>query len=482
MIRHFFLDKTNSIIKKSEQNIGLNPILQVGYGKTIIRGLIHFDENKIKELINDKTFANTEKLKFTLKMTNCFSVEGAPHNKKIISGIDAVANRASSFDLMLYKLPNHFDAGRGFDYLSDFWTHGSKSLTTEGSNWYCCKTGLMWDGSLKPRSVKDMEGDIYPSEYIKEEYRKFLLNEESIIVGTQHFDFGFENLSIDITKYVMEVINSIHNDNYGLCLSFTPHYENIEKDIIEYCGFFNDNTNTFFHPYIEVEYDEYIKDDRESFTIGKENKLYLYVSDDGIPTNLDNIPSCAINEVNVPVTQATKGVYYATVAPNAVMLDKNMVAYDKWSQIALNGVKNDDVELDFSTKGKETKVTIGNNSQLKEDYVPSFYGINNDETLSRHEIREISVDFRKKYETDKKYLINSAEYRLYVKDGNREFDVIDYQPIEKSFLNNFFMIYTEDLIPNVYFIDIKINIGRETKYYKEAIRFKIVDNITERYQ
>ena len=36
--------------------------------------------------------------------------------------------------------------------------------------------------------------------------RKFLNGEESIIVGTQHFDYGNENLEIDITKYVNDTI------------------------------------------------------------------------------------------------------------------------------------------------------------------------------------------------------------------------------------------------------------------------------------
>jgi hypothetical protein len=114
--------------------------------------------------------------------------------------------------------------------------------------------------------------------------------------------------------------------------------------------------------------------------------------------------------------------------------------------------------------------------------VPSFYGINDDETITQGDVREISVEFVEKYNTDKKILIDSAEYRLYVKDGNRELDVIEYQPVEKSFLNNFFIIYTGDLIPNQYFVDIKVNTGRETKYYRGALRFKIVSNVTERYQ
>jgi hypothetical protein len=482
MIRHFYLDKTNSIIKCSEQNLGLNPILHVGYGNGIMRSILHFDVENIKCLIEDKTISNLEKLKITLKMVNCFSVDGFPYEKNLIRGLDSHARRAASFDLMLYKLPRHFDGGRGFDFISDMWIHDNRSFSKEGSNWYCCKTGILWDGSIQPKPMKNIDGDIYPKDFVKEEYEKFLNGEESIVIGTQHFDFGNENLSIDITDYVLEVIKHRNDINYGLCLSFTPEFENVEREMMQYVGFFNENTNTFFHPYLEVDYSEYIKDDRESFTNGRENRLYLYVSDDGFPINLDTIPSCTIDGVEMDVKQATKGVYYAQISPSNISLTEGLIEYDVWSKIALNGVNNDDVEMEFVVNPKTRKFSVGSNSDIRKDLVPSFYGIDIDETIEQGEVREITVDFRQKYTTDKKELIDSADYRLYVKDGNREYDVIKYQPVEKAFLNNFFMLYTEDLIPNQYFVDIRVQCGREIKYYREALRFKVVSNVTERYQ
>ena len=482
MIRHFFLDKSNTIISKSEQNLGLNPILHVGYGAGLMKSLIHFDITPIKKLIEDKTFANTDKLKFTLKLTNCFSVDGFPYEKDLIRGVGEKAQRAASFDLILHKLPFDFDAGRGFDFMHDMWVNDKRSFSKEGSNWYCCKNGLMWDGSLKPRSFKNIKGGIYTEEFMYNEYEKYLNNEDSIIIGSQHFDFGNENLSIDITKYVFEVINSINNINYGLCLSFSPDFESMETEYMQYVGFFNDHTNTFFHPYVEVEYDEYILDNRDSFTIGKDNRLYLYVTDDGEPINLDNIPTCVINENEHVVKQATKGVYYAEISASNCNVGTNTIEYDIWSKIALNGQEMGDVEMEFATNPISKKVKIGSDSNVKIEYVPSVYGINDDESINIGDVREITVDLREKYSTDKKVLLDKAEYRLYVKDGNREIDVINYHPIEKGFLNNFFMLYTEDLIPNQYYVDIKVSVGRETKLYKQSLRFKIISNVTERYQ
>ena len=482
MIRHFFIDKTNTIIKHSEQNMGLNPILNIAYGSYEMKGLIHFNIDKIKELINDKTFADKSKLKFTLKMTNCASIDEIPMNKPLVRGVDCKAVRATSFDLMLYKLPIHFDAGNGFDYINDFWEHDNQSFRKDGSNWYCCRTGLMWNGDIKPHSFKDINGDIYEKEFLNDEYKKYINGEESIIIGTQHFDYGYENLSIDITDYVYNVIDSMYDINYGLCLSFIPSLNEISDEKLNSVSFFNDNTNTFFHPYIEAAYDEHISDDRESITYGRKNKLYLYVTDNGEHVNLDEMPSCSIDDTLLEVKQATKGVYYAILPPLMSNIVEDTMYYDKWSNLALNGEKIDDVEMEFYVNPRSRKLSIGSNSDIRKNIVPTFFGINDEESINVGDVREIGVDFVTKYETNKKILIDSGEYRLYVKDGDREIDVIEYQPIEKCFLNNFFVIYTDELIPNKYFVDVKIKLGRETKIYKEAFRFKIVNNVTNRNQ
>ena len=565
MIRHFFLDKTNTILENSLQNLGLNPIMSVGYGQFLMRGLLHFDINEIKELINDKTFADPSKLKFTLKMTNCFSVDTVPYDKPIHISPDFLFERASSFDLMLFKLPMNFDAGRGFDYTNDFYIQQKLAYAEDGSNWYFASKFVPWKyerekfylDAPKPLNINKkryydrkradeikedilkyitdyhdelgvkrscnesgittfncgkirqdlqeiyctyslneyaLHGGIYSNKTLEEEYQKYVNGEDSIIIGTQHFDFGSENLSIDITKYIMDELSDEldptleedekkHIENYGLCLAFIPCDEKIGSYLTEYyVGFFTDNTNTFFHPYIECVYDEYIMDDRESFTLGRENNLYLYVFDDGIPTNLDKIPSCSINDEEVPVKQVTKGVYKASIGNLAQKLEKGAIYYDKWSKIALNGVKNDDVELEFSTRPLSNKLIISEKSYSKNSLVPSLSGINDNEKLKRGQEREVLVDFREKFSTDKRQLISTGEYRIYVYDGNRQLDVIPYTKIEKGFLDNFFKIYTNDFIPNKYHIDIKVNDGREIRFFENVLSFEIVSDVTERYE
>ena len=510
MIRHIFLDKTNTITKGSLWNTGLNPILEINYGKELSRGLIHFDVDEIGKLISDGTFKDTSKLCCKLKMVNCASVDGVPYDKRIHHRAAEPVERASSFDLILFKLPQDFDAGKGFDYASDFWVmdNHSRAYVNEASNWYYAQMGKCWEvdsdkmipdengrididenhpmyfyqyvesGGSQYRVKINLDGGIYSHEKLVDEYNKYLSGETSIIVGSQHFDFGAENLEINVTDYVLECLET--GKNYGLGLAYVPGLERIRTNKQQYVSFFTDLTNTFFHPFVECVYNDPIMDNRGNCCIGRTNKLYLYSNIDGEPVSLDEGITCSVDGQEYEVKQGGKGVYYIEINP--VGMEVESIHYDLWSNLSLNGNPIEDVEQEFVVMPTQNFLSVGSSSAGADKTVPQMSGINDGEELARGEIREVVVDFRKEYTTNRKQLLDRAEYRLYVKDANREYDVIEYTPVEMAFLNNFFIINTEDLIPNDYYVDVRVVYGREIRYYKKALRFRVVSNVTERYQ
>ena len=512
MVRHIFLDKTNTITRGSLWNTGLNPILEINYGKELSRGLIHFDVDEIGALIADGTFSDPSKLTCTLKMTNCASVDGLPYDKEIHHRASEPVERATSFDLVLYKLPQEFDAGKGFDYAYDFWVNAnhSRAFKNMPSNWYYAQRARCWkvdsdkmipddngrldldenhpsyfyqyveSGDTEYRIRVDIEGGVYSHEEMVEEYKKYLAGEESIVVGVQHFDFGAENLEIDITKYVLDSIEN--GENYGLLLAYAPNLEWVKLNRQQYVSFFTDLTNTFFHPYIECKYCDPIADDRANFCLGRKNRLYLYSYVNGSPVSLDEGVTCKIDDKEYEVKQGGKGVYYVEITPDPCDFEVETIHYDIWSNLSLNGEPITDIEQEFVVNPMSNFFSISSKSAMPDRTVPQISGINDAEELARGEVREVIVDFRKEYTTNRKELLDDAEWRLYVKDANRDLDVIDYQPVERAFLNNFFIINTEDLIPNDYYVDIRVKSGRETRYYKKVLRFRVVSNVTERYQ
>lgn len=466
MVRHFFLDKTNTIILGSEANLGLSPVASLNYGIDVSRFLVHFDTSEIESLIADSTFADREKLSYTLHMTNCTSINGIATNKNLIGRDCAEKERASSFTVLAVKLPKEFDAGSGFDAVKEPYYYGYRSYSENGSTWYKATNETDWDN----------EG-VYSLDVISEEYEKFKNGEESLVIASQHFDYGDEDLNLDVTKYVNQVLDG--ESNYGLCICFTPDLEMQATDIQQYVGFFTDWTNTFFHPYLEVVYDEYIRDDRETFFDGRENRLYFYSYVDGKLENLDNIPTCTIDGTEYPVTQATKGVYYATAKIDG---ERNSIHYDVWSNLSYDGDAMDDLELEFVLLPKNGYIRIGIPNIYQNHLVPCLSGINDDEDVHQGDIREVVVDLRKEFTTNKRETSNNVEYRMYTKDGEREIDIFNgYLPVEKSFLNNYFIVYTKDLIPGQYFVDIAVATGKEKLYYKDVLHFRIANNVTRKF-
>ena len=57
---------------------------------------------------------------------------------------------------------------------------------------------------------------------------------------------------------------NIGNTNYGLGIAYDRSYELLNTTVPQYVGFFTNNTQTFYEPYIETVYDNHIKDDRNN--------------------------------------------------------------------------------------------------------------------------------------------------------------------------------------------------------------------------
>jgi hypothetical protein len=158
--------------------------------------------------------------------------------------------------------------------------------------------------------------------------------------------------------------------------------------------------------------------------------------------------------------------------------------YDKWSNIVLNGQKIDDIEMEFVVLPMEERITLGNFNKNKSNlnYQPQLSGINDKERLKIGDIREINVDFIEEYSYGTKIMPYYSEYRLYVKENNREIDIFPYQQIERKFDNHTFTIDTNSLIPNTYHIDIKVKQGNNIKIFENVLEFLIISNVSKFYK
>ena len=73
MIIHTLINKCNTIIEDSKNNLGLNPVSELKVGDKISRIILNFDINDLK-----KKYKNNEislnNIKHKIKMTNCGNI------------------------------------------------------------------------------------------------------------------------------------------------------------------------------------------------------------------------------------------------------------------------------------------------------------------------------------------------------------------------------------------------------------------------
>ena len=472
MIFKTYFDKVNTIIENSELNVGISPIAKLTYGTDVSRILLHFDEEKLSQLKSEKYLSDLTKCKHYLNITNSGKLDEDGYlSVKHINNVTSTEylSRAASFDLIFFAIPMDWDGGNGYDFKEG--VNGESLISTNGATWNRCRNGAFWN-----------EAGVYCNGTLSLEYDKFSSPEGSgIIIARQHFNTGNENIRVDITSFINAILNE-EIPNYGIGVAFSPVLEASPLETPKYISFFTHKTNTFFEPYIETIQTDTIVDDRNNFFLDKNNKLYLYCNIGQKLDNLDELPVCKINNIAYPVKQASKGIYYIEINLSSRDYKAKTMLYDIWSNIKYNGVEMDDVELDFVLKPQSMFFNMGSSIINGEKYIPELYGIKDYEVIQRGDIRKLNFIARIPYTKEKFALVDNMEIRIYVKDGDNEFDVISYDKIDRSFSENFYLIDTSTLLPHDYFVDIKVKVDQQEIIHHNILKFKIVNNLTEKYK
>ncbi len=462
MVIRTYFDKNNTMVSNSNVNTGLNPVTELFYGGDIgqqqySRFLFHFDETRLKSLYTGGTYTDLSKLKHTLRMTNTGSFD-----KELLNTNMGSKERTTSFDLILFKVDQYWDNGTGYDYEYPLLAYGDPAFANGPSNWIESQTGINWTGGTGVYSGS-------PS---------------GITVTTQHFDKGNENIEMDITDYVNGLLTG--DTNYGLGIAYPRAFEEMNTTALQYVGFFTNNTQTFYEPFIETIYQNTIMDDRNNFYLDKPNKLYLYVNLAGNPTNLDFNPSVDVFDENgnliliygpSQVNHETKGVYSIDILIPTTPNNEETMYNDVWKNISINGVVRPDISLDFVMKSSMEYYNIGNSDMLPKKVAVSISGLQNKEKIKRGDIRKVLVSARIPYTVEQSQNVTDIRYRLYVSEGAAELTVIDFQPVEMTINNYYFLLDTGSLIPNTYYLDVLVTSNLEVSTIKKAIQFDIVNQV-----
>jgi hypothetical protein len=483
-INNSYFSRNNTIISNSFTNTGRNPVTELFYGSTAFsqalnghsRFIFDLDLTLLKQKIFDGTITTgcTDTMKHILRMTNTSTFSPEDLNTQT----SQLRRRATSFDLILFRipfiddnpnLPQIWDEGVGYDFADlKYEITYDKNFSDRPSNWYQTTTIGTWT-----------EPGIYNNK------NQGNVNYSALtIVDVQHFEFGDENIAFDMTNEINSVLNGLISNVSGWGIAFVPQVENLTGLTENYeVQFFTRHTQTFYEPYLETTYNDLIEDDRNHFSLGKVNKLYLYLYEDGNPINLDVTPLVDIlDNTGTPIQgltglttcQRTRGVYEVVIPP-LIGYKTPCTFSDKWYNLKLNGTSLPNILNDFTLYSFKNSIQIGTTSQEPKVYGFDYYGIKQDEKILNTDIRKVGVVIKQAYTTQKLLPKVDAKYRIYVREGQTEVQVQDWTSINRTPNEYYFIFDTRDKIPNEYFVDIQVTSSGEVNTYKRQIKFQIIN-------
>ena len=488
-INNSYFSKNNTIISNSLTNTGRNPVTELFYGSLASsqypngysRFIFNLDLSLLFEKVNDGTISTTcpDGVKHTLRMVNTafFNVE------LLNTKTSQTRMRATSFDLILFRIPyinddmnqpQYWDEGVGYDYADLVYDYSEfdRNFSDRPSNWSATTTIGVW---TEPGIYNNKNLGTVPFSAVT-------------IVAEQHFEFGNENIEFDMTDEINQILNGSLTNVAGWGIAYKPQVENLMglTDAYE-VQFFTRHTQTFYEPFLETNYNDLIDDDRNLFTLGHVNKLYLYLYDNGQPINLDYLPSVDILDstgspiaglTGLPTCQRTKGVYEVTIPP-LTGYKTPCTFSDRWYNLSLNGFDVPPILNDFTLYPYKNSLQIGTTSVDPKLYGFDFYGIKQDEKILNTDIRKVGVVIKQAYSTQKLLQKVDAYYRIYVREGQTEVQVQDWTKINRTPNEYYFMFDTRDKIPNEYYIDLKVTTSGQVNVYKQQINFLIVNKKVE---
>jgi hypothetical protein len=482
-INNSYFSRNNTIISNSTTNTGRNPVTEIFYGELATseypsgfsRFIFDLDLDLLKQKINNGTISFdclNQSIKHTLRMVNT-----STFNPELLNTTTSQSRqRATSFDLILFRIPylnddpatpQLWDEGVGYDFADlQYEIDYDRNYSNRPSNFYQRTTIDDWS---EPGIYNNKNLGNVPFSAIT-------------IVDTQHFEFGNENIEFDMTNEINSILNGSLTNIVGWGIAFKPQLENLTglSDAYE-VQFFTRHTQTFYEPYLETNYDDLIDDDRNLFTLGKTNKLYLYLYEDGNPINLDSNPLVDILDnsgtpilTGLTTCQRTMGVYEVTIPP--LLGYKTPCTFsDKWYNMTLNGFSINPILNDFTLYPFKNSIQIGTSSVEPKLYGFDYYGIKQDEKILNTDVRKVGVIVKQAFTSQKLLQKVDIYYRVYVREGQTEVNVQEWTMVNRTPNEYYFIFDTRDKIPNEYFIDLKVESSGEVNTYKRQIKFQIVN-------
>ena len=460
-----FPSKSNTIASGfayENYNAGFNPVTNLWFGggaesiiseqtnNTVSRYLMYFDLTELTNKFISGQILSGNVQSYNIVVKNCLPSD------KLLNSNNGFGSQlvATSFDLMVFDIPMHWDEGNGYDLYNNIYaakTNGSVRVTGY-SNWNNATMLSAWT-----------EPGIYNHPV-----------SSATFYTSQHFDVGNEDIKMDITPLVNSWISG-GSVNNGVCICYTAPYESMSSDTRYISSFFTEKTHTAYKPYLEVNYNQTIKDERLQFSNQKTNRLFLFTYADNQAINYFSAGTVNIIDATNNIissftpTQMQTGVYYIDVyLPNSI---PGEMYSDIWTNVTFKpGFDVQNFTQYFSVKPNYYQ----NNSRGVNQYSLKTYGIENNTIINYSGITRVYVEATKNFTNNNVYVPYGLQYQLIMngKDVLIPWTDLSYTSIN-NYLTYFFDLDTSWLVTNqTYQINFMVNELGTKRVVEENIYFR----------
>lgn len=448
-------------------NSSQNTVFDLWYGgqssqNSISRHLFKFDLTELSRRIASNEINSDLITAYKLKAKNAIPSDKVLDKEFEFNRIDKKI--AASFDLIAFPINKDWDEGRGFDLVNEHFVikQTGNLLLTGVSNWNSATTISAWD-----------EPGVYTNP---------TASTAVTFYSTQHFAIGNEDIDMDITDIVNDWLSG-GTENNGIAVSYSRTFEIMEEDHRLISSFFTNKTNTSYKPYLEVEYDQVIKDDRHQVSNNRSSRLFLYLFSGNTPTSYFSAGTVSVKTfagadvfTGLTPTELTKGVYYVDVLMTGTT--KGQKFKDVWQGVTFqSGIDQQDFTQIFQIRGN----FYTNNATETNNYSITTYGLDNNETLQAGEVIRVYADTRINFSLERPVTEYGLEYKLTLNDT---VEVIPWTSMNDVIIDGCFKSYLDLdtswlLNSQRYTITFRVNELGTKKILPEKIDFRVVENFND---
>jgi hypothetical protein len=415
MIFRSYFKKQAVLIRNSYTNSSRNPVIELSYGGTtnsantyVSRYVFNIDLDTLISKITSNTINQSTIQSHILKIKNCIALNDG------YIGVDFITSkRASGFDLAFIKLDEAFDEGTGYDYIYNDNQYREVELNKSAANWYNRKNPqITWS---QQGAFTGTTNDL----------------SASTILTTQRFEIGNEDIEINLTDYINNILFSGQTNN-GICIAYSANTETLTSDTKTVVTFFSKYTQTFFEPYLETSYDDRVNDELCCMNFDIQNDFY-FISQSPI-TEVYKFEIVDSNDTlllsrTTGITRLNNYNYKTSYTLDSENYEDKEIFTYRWYYTQNGKYKLLEKEFNIS------KIDLNDGTTLTygTDVFINVLGIKHNEIISKKAgLKRIIFKAKRLIETKiLKNIIGDIEFRIYVNQGKNQIDVIPFTKASK---------------------------------------------------